>query len=690
MTVRKTLSLKDERWFDVTTYGAKCDNTTNDATAIQAALTAAGAAGGGTVFIPGKSVVNSTLTVPSNVKIQGASREGSWLRRTTNNILLDFSGTASGTANHNKIQTLQDITLTGNGTSTGALMRAYYVDNLSVLNVRFTSVADKAVDAVELWDTTFIATAFENCNGADGTKPAVHIRNASAPTGFGSSTDNSNMIYFMNCRFEAFKDGAAWIERGDASNTNNPNGIHFIACKFENHTVRGKFVYFDDATMLCSVQDSDFFVGAFDAGYSTPVNALVCNAVSSATLRGLRFVTSEAAGTMNTGINVYSGEGPVLIQNIEQRGANAPVGSLIYFAGGAGKFQYSNIKQQTGTMFGGTIPKNPTPPTGGSTGQVLSKVSGTDYDFTWTTLTGINGVVQSTAPSSPPSNYLWVDTSEPGVLEIGDYSTTTPAVPTTGAKIFARSRAGRRTLAQIGPSGIDYSMQPNLWGNAVALMRPNGNATTLSVIGVTATAIGTATTANVASTSDLASVRRLSYISSATAGTSGGVRGSANLWWRGNAAGRGGFFFVMRFGLATITATRRWFVGMQNAGAPANADPSAIINMIGVGQDVGDTTIQFMHNDGTGVATKNAGSSTLSSIAANEVWEVRIFCAPNGSTVSMSVERVMGTPALSEYTATTDLPSSTTFMAPILWANNGTTASAIDPHLVGLYIESDN
>lgn len=48
------------------------------------------------------------------------------------------------------------------------------------------------------------------------------------------------------------------------------------------------------------------------------------------------------------------------------------------------------------------------------------------------------------------------------------------------------------------------------------------------------------------------------------------------------------------------------------------------------------------------------------------------------------------TAALSEYTATTDLPSSTTFMAPILWANNGTTASAIDPHLVGLYIESDN
>lgn len=313
-----------------------------------------------------------------------------------------------------------------------------------------------------------------------------------------------------------------------------------------------------------------------------------------------------------------------------------------------------------------------------------------ELDAAVAAVNGIKGVVQSTAPSSPPTDFIWFDTSEPGVQEVGDFSTTTPSVPSSGIKLFARSRAGRRTLAQVGPSGIDYSMQPNLWGNAVALMRPNGNATTLSVIGITATAIGTATTASVASTSDLASVRRLSYISAATAGSSGGVRGSANLWWRGNAAGRGGFFTVIRFGLATIPATRRWFVGMQNAGAPANADPSAILNMIGIGQDVGDTTIKFMHNDGTGVATKSDGSSALSSPAANEVWEARIFCPPNASQVSMSIERVLGTAALSEYTATTDLPSSTTFMAPILWANNGTTASAIDPHLVGLYIESDN
>lgn len=302
----------------------------------------------------------------------------------------------------------------------------------------------------------------------------------------------------------------------------------------------------------------------------------------------------------------------------------------------------------------------------------------------------VAATISSTAPSSPALNELWVDTNEPGSIELGDFSSTTPSVPASGLKLFARSRAGRRTLAQVGPSGIDYSMQPNLWGNTVALMRPNGNATTLSVIGITATAIGTATTASVASTSDLASVRRLSYVSAAAAGSSGGVRGSANLWWRGNAAGRGGFFTVIRFGLATIPATRRWFVGMHPAGAPANADPSAILNMIGVGQDVGDTTIKFMHNDGTGTATKSDGSSVLSSPAADEVWEVRIFCAPNSSQVSMSIERVMGTAALSEYTATTDLPSSTTFMAPILWANNGTTASAIDPHLVGLYIESDN
>ena len=69
----------------VATYGAKCDGVTDDRAAIQSALNAAAAAGGGTVTLPGSTcLLNSfspssfpwgfyNLHVPSNVTLQGVT-----------------------------------------------------------------------------------------------------------------------------------------------------------------------------------------------------------------------------------------------------------------------------------------------------------------------------------------------------------------------------------------------------------------------------------------------------------------------------------------------------------------------------------------------------------------------------------------------------------------------------------------
>lgn len=60
--------------FDVTTvpYGAKGDGVTDDTTAIQAAITAANAAGGGTVVFPPGTYIVTSLTIPSNLTLLGA------------------------------------------------------------------------------------------------------------------------------------------------------------------------------------------------------------------------------------------------------------------------------------------------------------------------------------------------------------------------------------------------------------------------------------------------------------------------------------------------------------------------------------------------------------------------------------------------------------------------------------------
>lgn len=62
-----------ERWFDVRDYGAACDGSTNDATFIQAAIDAAHAVPGGTVYIPPATCnYGSTLTLYSGIAIAGS------------------------------------------------------------------------------------------------------------------------------------------------------------------------------------------------------------------------------------------------------------------------------------------------------------------------------------------------------------------------------------------------------------------------------------------------------------------------------------------------------------------------------------------------------------------------------------------------------------------------------------------
>jgi parallel beta-helix repeat protein len=78
----------------MTQYGAACNGTTNDATAINNALTAANTAGGGTVYIPDGKVcaISSTLTMSgSNVTLM--SHGNGTLKKTANIQAISITGT---------------------------------------------------------------------------------------------------------------------------------------------------------------------------------------------------------------------------------------------------------------------------------------------------------------------------------------------------------------------------------------------------------------------------------------------------------------------------------------------------------------------------------------------------------------------------------------------------------------------
>ena len=118
-------------------------------------------------------------------------------------------------------------------------------------------------------------------------------------------------------------------------------------------------------------------------------------------------------------------------------------------------------------------------------------------------------------------------------------------------------------LSQVNTLGMNYQHQPAIFQRKVSLWTAQGNGVTIATVGFGNTTTGTVTTRNVATTSFAASMRSVAFVTANGAGSSAGTRHAALQFWRGNAAGLGGFFFVARFYIDTVTATLRWFVGLN-------------------------------------------------------------------------------------------------------------------------------
>jgi len=285
---------------------------------------------------------------------------------------------------------------------------------------------------------------------------------------------------------------------------------------------------------------------------------------------------------------------------------------------------------------------------------------------------------------------MTIDSTD-GTVILSDFNSTTPNLPSSGSKIFSRYQGGRRMTAQISPSGVDYSFQPFFATNKIGWWSATGNGTTVNLVNFNNTATGTATTRNLASTNLFTSMRRVGYVSASNpAGSSSGTRHGAQQFWLGNAAKLGGFFYVVRFGSTSSVATQRLFIGLiASTAVIGNVDPSTSVNILGFGADSADTNFTFMHNDSTGTATKDTLTGNVSAkTASTDMFEIRIFCAPNGTTIYYSIENLSNL-SYSEGYATTDLPSNTTLLSPQIWINNGTTASAVGIDIVSQYIETD-
>jgi len=161
-----------------------------------------------------------------------------------------------------------------------------------------------------------------------------------------------------------------------------------------------------------------------------------------------------------------------------------------------------------------------------------------------------------------------------------------------------------------------------------------------------------------------------------------GTGNNSNAGWVTSKAGfnpfnrTDGFWFQCGFAFQSWTPTTAKFIcGLHGSAVSTSSpitsttQPSALVNVIGVGMDSSDTQLYIIHNDASGTATKVATGYTASTTT---VYTIRFHCAASGNI--RYCFRDLG--AMTEVTGilTTDLVATTAMLRCICVGSTGATS----------------
>lgn len=214
---------------------------------------------------------------------------------------------------------------------------------------------------------------------------------------------------------------------------------------------------------------------------------------------------------------------------------------------------------------------------------------------------------------------------------------------------------------------------------------PLPNSTTLTGKGITFTVTGTATAFTVANTNRITMTPVIEgLVTTASTTAVSGFRTNYLFFTCGDVtgtSGAGGFYLKMKWRPATgqTITTHRAFAGVRgSSAAPTDVNPSTLTNIIGMGWDAADTTVQILHNDGTGTATKiNLGANFPRPNSDRSVLYVLELYAPRlVSEIRWKVTQLV-TGASSSGTITSDIPAVNTLLALLVYTSVGGTSSVI-------------
>jgi len=173
-------------------------------------------------------------------------------------------------------------------------------------------------------------------------------------------------------------------------------------------------------------------------------------------------------------------------------------------------------------------------------------------------------------------------------------------------------------------------------------------------------------------------VRRLGLVSATTAGSSVQRVISTGI----PCSMKSGFYFcadIMPSDAATV-ANRRSLIGLGTSFVSpiGNINPSSATSCIIMANDSAETTFSIMHNDNSGTCTKVAmGANFPATTLSADLTRIEMFVFPGGTVCFYRATRI-NTGHIYCGMITTNLPTQNAPLSLGFWANNETTALAVD------------
>ncbi|MBD8734880.1 collagen-like protein [Sphingomonas sp. CFBP 13706] len=303
-------------------------------------------------------------------------------------------------------------------------------------------------------------------------------------------------------------------------------------------------------------------------------------------------------------------------------------------------------------------------PTGGTSGQILTKTASTDFTSAWQTKTFLAVAGSGRELQYKNGNALAaaskVSVHTDGNLIFGGDSVV------RSANIAGRSfisASDSYSLATENPLGISPAFSTQREWQA------HGDTLNISSKAWDATYTGTATPVQMASGAAL-NEPQISYETAASAGSVAGMV-CANPVIKNTADNISGFFVTLRLRIPAWTAGQRWFVGLTTDGsAPTDVDPSTLTNFIGFGVNSADTSLQYMTR-ATGALTK---TDIVMPPALSGNFYTFMFHLPS---VAGNINAIVRNGPYNMGNATTSLPAGRYYLKAYMSTGATTTKAAI-------------